>query len=210
MTLTRAFDLTGLKSATLNFATWYDIEDGWDYVYVAASNDEGKHWQILPGRHTSDKDKSGNAFGPGWTGKSGGGQTAQWIDEQVDLNAFVGQKILLRFEYVTDGAVNGPGFLLDDVTIPQLNFKDNGENGTDGWESKGWILTDNVLTQRWLVQLVSNSSNGVQVQRMNVGPDGHGELTVKDDPNGNMMLIVSAEAPVTSERAQYNYNITAQ
>jgi immune inhibitor A len=210
-TLTREFDLSGLKSATLNFSAWYDIEDGWDYVYAEASTDGGKTWNVLPGQNTSDKDKSGNAFGPGWTGKSGGGDTAEWIDEKVDLSAYAGQKILLRFEYVTDDAVNGPGFLLDDIAIPELNYSHNGENGPDGWDAKGWILTDNQLSQNWLVQLVTSGSDGVKVQRINVGPDGQGELNLPDTNNvNNMMLIVSALAPVTSEQASYSYNIMAR
>ena len=210
-TLTRAFDLSGLTSATLNFSTWYDIEEGWDYVYAEASTDGGKTWQVLPGRHTSSQDKSGNAFGPGWTGVSGGGKEPQWIDERVDLTPYAGKKILLRFEYVTDDAVNGPGMLIDDIAIPELNYRDQGENGEDDWQASGWILTDNNLKQNWLVQVVTSGSNGVNVQRMDVGPDGHGEVTIPNTAGiYNMMMLVSAIAPVTTEQASYSYNITSR
>ena len=37
MTLTGAFDLSGLTQATLSFQTWYDVEEGWDYAYVTVS-----------------------------------------------------------------------------------------------------------------------------------------------------------------------------
>jgi hypothetical protein len=210
-TLTRSVDLTGQKAATLTFSTWYDIEEGWDYLYVQASTDGGKTWQIIPGRYTNDKDKSGNAYGPGWTGKSGGGRTAQWVDERIDLSRYAGQKIELRFEYVTDDAVNGPGFLLDDVAINELNFKDGGEDGPNGWRAEGWILTDNVLSQRWLVQVLSLGNEGVQVQRLNVDSSGKGELKL---PNASgltsLIVIVSGEAAVTTERASYSYNITSR
>ena len=49
---------------------------------------------------------------------SGGGKVAQWVSEQIDLSPFAGKQILLRFEYVTDGALNKPGFLLDNIAIP--------------------------------------------------------------------------------------------
>jgi hypothetical protein len=209
-TLTRDFDLTAVKSATLGFSGWWDIEEGYDYVYIEVSTDGGKHWQILRGRQSSDNDKSGNAFGPGWTARSGGGRVPQWIDERVDLSQFAGQKVTLRFEYITDDAVNGPGFLLDDIRIPEINYSDNGENGLDGWDAQGWVLTDNKLTQRWTVQLVTSGSDGVQVQRMDVGPDGHGELTVKNPANlVSMVLIVSATTPVTTEPAPYSYSIAS-
>ena len=207
-TLTRAFDLTGLTTATLKFKAWYNIEDGWDYVYCEASTD-GHHWQVLPGRHTSTQDASGNAFGPGWTGNSGGGVTPQWINESVDLSAFAGQKVSLRFEYVTDDAINLSGFLLDDVAIPELGYAEDFAQGPGGWQAQGWILTDGTLPEGWLVEAVTPLAHGgAQVQRMDVGPDGQGTLTIKDQPGaGDTDIIVSAEAPDTTERASYTYTV---
>ena len=49
------------------------------------------------------------------------------------------------------------------------------------------------------------------MQRMVVGPDGRGQLTV---PNlGDLdeaMLIISGLTPVTTETARYKYSITQQ
>jgi hypothetical protein len=219
-TLTRPFDLRGLSSATLTFSAWYDIEDGWDYAYVEVSTDGGTRWQILPGRHTTDKNPVGNAFGPGWTGvsvspangeKGGGGEAPEWIEERVDLSPFAGKEILLRFEYVTDDAVNQSGLLLDDFAIPELKYQDGGEGGPAGWQAAGWILTDNRLTQRWLVQLVAVGRDGVTLERMDVGPDGKGQLGV--DSLGDLqeaMLIITGLAPVTTEPAKYSYTVTAR
>jgi immune inhibitor A len=217
-TLTRAFDLRDAKSATLKFLTWYDIEDGWDYAYVEASTDGGETWKILPGQHTTEEDPVGNAFGPGWTGLSGSrsgdkseSKSPKWIEEQVDLTPFAGKEILVRFEMVTDDAVNQPGLLIDNITIPEIGYADDGEAGAGGWEAVGWSLTDNSLAQRWLVQLLEIGGGEVTVQRMVVGPDGRGQLTV---PNlGDLdeaMLIISGLTPVTTEPARYNYSITQQ
>jgi immune inhibitor A len=210
-TLTRTFDLRGVSSATLTFSAWYDIEDGWDYAYIEASTDGGKHWQILRGRQSSDDDKSGNAYGPGWTGMSGGGKVPQWVSERVDLTPYAGKEVQLRFEYVTDAAVNRPGLLLDNLAISELNYSDGGENGIGGWQAAGWVLTDNTLTQHWLVQLVAANGNNVTVQRMAVGPDGKGELALTNAGQyDKLVLIVSALAPVTTEPAAYSYNITSR
>jgi hypothetical protein len=56
-TLTRAFDLRGLKAATLEYDLWYDIEHLWDYGYVMVSTDGGAHWDILsaPGSTADDR-----------------------------------------------------------------------------------------------------------------------------------------------------------
>ena len=48
-TLTREFDLSGLTTATLEFWTWYSLEENWDYAYVEVSVDYGETWTILEG-----------------------------------------------------------------------------------------------------------------------------------------------------------------
>ncbi len=208
-TLTRAFDLRNLTSATLAFSTWYDIEQGWDYAYVTASTDGGNRWQILRGRYTTDVDPVGNAFGPGWTGISGEGETPEWVDEQVDLTPFAGKEVLIRFQMVNDDAVNHAGLLIDNLAIPELNYTDAGEAGPGDWEASGWILTDNTVTQRWLAQLISIAGDNVTVQQMPVGADGRGKLTLADLGDlDEAILVISALAPVTTEAASYSYEIT--
>jgi hypothetical protein len=206
--LTRAIDLTGVDSATLRFSTWYDIEEGWDYAYVAVSTDGGEKWQLLPGRHTTDENPVGNAFGVGWTGISGGGDAPVWVEEEVDLTPFAGQEVLLRFEYVTDDAVNEAGFLLDDISIEEIGFQDDGENGPSGWESEGWLLTDNKLEQRWLVQLIRANNDAVSVEMIPVGSDGRGQLTTEGiAPGEDVVLAVSGLTQHTTEPASYSYAI---
>ena len=86
----------------------------------------------------------------------------------------------MRFEYVTDDAVNGPGLLLDNFAIPEIGYTDDAEAGAAGWESSGWVQTDNSLAQRWLVQIMEIGVGQVTVQRMVVGPDGLGQIAVSD------------------------------
>lgn len=206
-TLTRGFDLRSVKSATLTFSLWYDIEEGWDYAYVAVSTDGGQRWQILEGQATTTDNPVGNAFGPGWTGTSGG-KRPRWIEEQVDLTPFAGQEILLRFQMVTDDAVNRPGLLLDNIAIPEIGYRDDGENGAAGWEAAGWALIDNSLEQRWLVQFVGVTGKQVRVQRMVVSADGRGELKIANlGALDEAVLLISALTPVTTEPASYRYTI---
>jgi hypothetical protein len=209
-TLTRAFDLSNAKSPTLNFSTWYDLEDGWDYGYVTVSTDGGKKWQVLKGQQATDKNPVGNAFGPGYTGISGGGKTPKWVQEKVDLTPYAGKQILLRFEYVTDDAVNGPGFMVDDISIPEIGYSDGGEEGKEGWDAAGWVLTDNQLNQRWLVQLLEVGKDGaVTLQRVPIDPSGRGQISITGLGNiQDAVLAVSALAPVTTEKASYSYSIT--
>ncbi len=211
MTLTRAFDLSRTTKATLTFWTWYDIEKNFDYAYVEVSTDGGKTWDVLSGRNTSTENPNGASYGPGFTGRSGvkdEQSSAQWVQEQVDLSAYAGKQILLRFEYITDDAYNTPSFALDDVAIPEINFSDNAENGFNGWEAKGFIRTDNVLPQRYIVQVVEVGGT-TRVSRIKLDDQNRGSFTIsgfgKDVSRAE--LIVNAFAPVTTEQTQFQYSV---
>jgi len=208
MTLTRAFDLSGLQKATLEAWLWYDIEAGWDYAYVEVSTDGGQTWHILSGKHTTDYNPNGNAFGVGYTGRSGGGPEPIWVHEQVDLSPYAGGSILLRFEYITDDAVNHPGLCIDDIAIPELNYLDDVEGDT-GWEAAGFVRTDNRLPQRFVVQLIE-LDDPPRVRRMPLREQegAKGELLI-EGPGERVkaLLVVSGLTPITMETATYTYTI---
>jgi hypothetical protein len=208
-TLTRALDLRNATAPTLEFSAWFEIEDGWDYAYVEASTDGGQTWQVLPGKYTTTDNPVGNAFGPGWTGASGASDRPKWVEESVDLSAYAGEEILLRFEMVTDDAVNKPGLLIDNLRISEIDWQDDAEAGDTGWTSEGWILTDNSVQQGWLVQVLEIGDGTLTVERVEVGPDGIGELRLENMADlDEVMLAISALAPVTTEKAGYSYSIT--
>jgi hypothetical protein len=202
--LTRAFDLRGVNDATLTYWTWYDIEPNWDYGYVEISTDNGQSWTILPAPHSKSDNPSGNAFGPGYTGLSGG-----WLEERVDISAYVGQSVLIRFEYVTDDAVNHPGWTIDDIAIPEIDFVDDVEAGRGEWQAEGFVRIDNILPQRFLVQIVE-VGEGVEVRRMALDEQNRGGITITGlgATLDRAALIVSGLTPVTTELAGYEYKLT--
>ena len=87
------------------------------------------------------------------TGLSGGGTKPAWVKQTADLTAFAGKKVQLRFEYVTDAALDFDGFALDDVSIPEINFVDDAEQD-GGWTANGFIRSSNVVKQRYIVQVM--------------------------------------------------------
>jgi hypothetical protein len=206
--LTFPVDLTETDAATLHFFTWYDIEDLWDYAYIEVSEDDGETWTILETDRTTNENPNGNAYGPGYTGKSNG-LSADWVEEQVDLSDYAGENIQVRFEYVTDAAVTQPGMFIDSVSIPEIDYYQDFENGPGDWQSEGWLLTDNLLQQHWMVQVIEPVGNDVRVHRIPIDANGHGELTLTGiDTNKDLVLAVSAMAPVTVETASYEFEIT--
>ena len=210
MTLTRAFDLSSVKQATLQFATWYELEKDWDYSFVTVSTDSGTTWTTLKGTTTTTDDPQGYNYGNALTGVSGapGAETdtttrGQWIDEQFDLSAYAGKQILLRFLVVNDDAYNAPGMLIDDIRIPELNYSDDAEQGDGGWQAQGFVRTTTTFPQQWTVRLVRQSSAGTVVERVPVDEQGRATVQLKDGETG--MLVIIPTTTHTTEVAGFTY-----
>jgi immune inhibitor A len=199
-TLTRTFDLT-----QVTFWTWYDLENGWDYAYVSASTDSGQTWQSLPTLYTTIANPVGNNLGYGYTGLSGGGKRAQWVNDQANLTPFAGKQILLRFEYVTDDAVTGSGFCVDDVAIAEIGFADDAEGDT-GWDAQGFVRTANSIDQHWQLRLITFGSETTVVT---VPVDAFGQAQATLPAGRRLVLAVAATAPVTTEPAVFTYTLSA-
>lgn len=203
--LTREIDLTTVDSATLSFRTWYDIETDWDYAYVMVSGDDGQSWDLLESPRTTTRNPHQNSYGNAYTGQSG-----DWVEESFDLSAYAGQSVLLRFEYITDDATIENGFLLDDVSIPEINFFDDFEQDS-GWEAEGWVRIQNVVSQSFSLQMITiEPDKTVTVERLLTPVETpFGEWEIAPQQNGETVIfVVSAFASVTSERATIDLNLS--
>ncbi len=89
-------DLSSYYGATMEFWTKYQIEEGWDTVHVQVSTDGGTTWNDV---------------------KAYTGYQTDWIHENIDLGAYAGKVIRVRFVLISDGAVNYDGMYVDDVRI---------------------------------------------------------------------------------------------
>ncbi len=196
---TREFDLSGLTAATLRFWTWFETELGWDYAYVAASRDGGQTWEALPGRQTTEFDPVALAYGPGYSGSSGG----EWVQEEIDLTPYAGGEVLLRFEYVTDDATHERGFAVDDIEIPELAFADGVDAG-NGWQAEGFRRIEEPLPQRFLVQLIERGEpNPPKADRLELGPGNRFEIAL----DGPATIVVAAVTVGTTEAATYRWSL---
>ncbi|MBN1311888.1 MAG: immune inhibitor A [Anaerolineae bacterium] len=211
MTLTRQFDLTGVSEAQLEFDLWYLIEEGWDYGYIEVSTDDGRTWTILEGRYTTDHNPQGNAYGLGYTGRSMAQPDANsegWLHEVIDLSAYAGGKILLRFEMITDDAVNQPGMAVDNICITEIDFCDDAEQGTGEWDAQGFVRHNNILPQRFLVQVVLPVGDGsVAVLPFPLNANNQGEMTIEVGSRQAATLVVSGLTRYTTESAEYQIEI---
>jgi immune inhibitor A len=208
VTLTRAFDLSGLQTATLQAWMWYSLEVDYDYAYVAVSLDDGATWEILANDHTTLDNPSGNSYGPAFTGTSGG-ETPRWVLESFDLTPYTGQRVLLRFEVITDEALNNPGVCIDGIEIPELGYSYDADDGDGGWQAAGWVRVTDQVPQRFVVQIITVGREP-RVERVALDASMRGTVTLANlgQEVDYAVLVVSGVTPVTTEPAAYEYRIT--
>jgi len=201
--MTRAVDLSAVSTATLDFWTWFDLEDGWDYAYLLVSTDAGQTWRTLPTRHTTDDNPVGNNLGNGYTGRSGGGRTVRWVADQADLTPYAGRQIMLRFEYVTDDAVNNAGFCVDDMSISAIGWRDDAETG-GAWQTNGFVRSSNTIPQGYVARLITT---GAQTQVTPVIIDSQGLARIDVNGAERAILAVAGTAPITSLPVTFSYTV---
>lgn len=202
--LSQTFDLTSVTGeAELTFKTWYDLEEDYDYIYISASTD-GTNWEILNSENCTTANPSGNSYGCGWNG-----MTAGWIDETVDLSKYAGRQVTLRFDYVTDAAVNGKGMAIDDLAIDAIGYATDLETDLGGWTAEGFVRVQNKLPQTMNVSIVTYSKNGgVSVDQRSF----QGEILISGSELGGadaekIVLVISGTTPFTREKANYSIDL---
>ena len=209
-TLTRMFDLRGHNGPlTLSYWTWYDLEKNFDYAYLLASLD-GETWQILTTPSGTAEDPTGNSYGWAYNGPSmtfGSEDRPDWIKEQVDISQFAGQQVYLRFETITDAAVQGEGFLLDDIAIPEIGYFSDFETDQGGWSGDGFVRVQNRLPQTFRLSLIEMSSTP-QVKQYSLSGDNTLQIPIEIGGEvDEVILVISGTTRFTRQRAAYRYSI---
>ncbi|MED3554018.1 S8 family serine peptidase [Cytobacillus praedii] len=82
-------------NAFLQFKQWHNLERNYDYGHVFVSTDMENWTQKL---RVNDI-------------------TADWVNGEVDLSEYAGQRIYVGFNVTTDGSVVRPGWYIDDVQL---------------------------------------------------------------------------------------------
>ncbi|HYF77690.1 MAG TPA: S8 family serine peptidase, partial [Symbiobacteriaceae bacterium] len=93
-------DLSGMANVALRFAHWYALERNFDFARVEVSADSGASWTALAS-YTSPS----------------GGTPVGWETPTIDLSAYAGQTIQIRFRLQSDSSVQYAGWYIDDVMV---------------------------------------------------------------------------------------------
>ena len=139
---------------TLDFWSWWFIEEGWDYGFVEAQ--VGGEWQTVPLTDvasgqvvTTDANPQGNnTEGNGLTGTSGG---EYFVDEPEYLHltaTLPAGTTDVRFRYSTDAAYLDTGWFVDDVAV-------GGTPATVSSPEGNWISTTGEQDNNWSLQIIA-------------------------------------------------------
>ncbi|MBI1276808.1 MAG: PDZ domain-containing protein [Anaerolineaceae bacterium] len=142
-----------------------------------------------------------------------------WTQQEINLNAYAGKQIILRFDYVSADDKPDNGIAIDNIAIPEIGFKDDAEAGVQGWSLNGWQLIDNVVPQHYVVQYAllsgTDSPTVSRVVRL-IGPHDtatSGAWTFSLNANDILMLVVSGINDATDLPTTYtlsSQSLTAQ
>lgn len=206
--LSRAFDLRALDSATLTYEVYHDIETGYDFAYVAVSTDRGETWAGLAGEQMQGLAAEDNPSGKALTSRFYTGESDGWVQERIDLAPYAGREIVLRFSYITDPILTYGGLAVDNVSIPELGFYDDVEDSEAGWQAEGFSRVTATLPQQWHLQLITFPDGAPQVEKLPPSATGS-EVTLNlNAAGGRAILIVAASAPQTLQEASYQLAFT--
>ncbi|MFC3382827.1 immune inhibitor A domain-containing protein [Couchioplanes azureus] len=179
--LTKAVDLTGKTSAAFDLKGRYNIEEGYDYLYIEAS-ENGKDWTPIDGTiDGAPFGKDGAEPGrPTISGTSGGA----WKNIHVPLDAYAGKKIQVRLHYITDGGVSAGGFFGDDLTITAdgAAVSTDGAEGTPEWTADKFQVVGNSITALYDNFYIAGNRTYVSYDKyLKTGPYNIGWANTKPD-----------------------------
>lgn len=203
MQLSRQFDLSDVEGEIwLEYNAWFDIERDYDYVYLTASTD-GENWEILNTPACTIENKTGANYSCGYNGRSG-----EWIRQRVDLSRYAGEKVILMFEYITDAAVNGDGFVIDDISISVIDYFTDFEQDGGGWEAKGFVRVTNYLPQKLAVSIINTNPNPY-VEKYQITSTSNFNFEFKN-PAGldSPIIVISGLTRFTHQTATYRVLVT--
>ncbi len=133
ITMVSPVDLSQALSANVTFYAKWEIETGYDYVQFEVSTNGGSTWTPQCGKYTvtgnSDQDQGKPLYD--------GFQTS-WVQEEINLNDYLGQSIMCRFQIRSDQAVTEDGFYFDDFEVNAIFPNSNNLDEITGFVLNGY------------------------------------------------------------------------
>lgn len=184
-------DLSGLKTAALDFDAWYDLEEGFDFAYITLSTDGGRTWEVLHPQHEIP-----GSYGPALGGRSAAitGNQDGWLHESVSLERYAGQTVTIRIEAITDFEITGRGLAVANPVISGLATQ-------PAWQPAGFAWTGATLPQPWAVRVIRRGPSP-EVFALELDELNRGQIVVELGDEGGALMVVALN-PFVDPAADY-------
>lgn len=174
--LSNPIDLTDAIGANVTFYAKWDIENNWDYAQFEVSTNGGTSWEPQCGKFTNPG--SNNGFQPEGEPLYDGTQN-DWVLEEIDLSDYLGENILVRFEFRSDGNVNEDGFYFDDL---QINIAEDGPLAIEDNTSTAFSIFPNPVED---ILSITTPLENYTVEIFNL----QGQLVSREENNNGSKVI---------------------
>ncbi len=108
-------NLSGASYAHLQYWTKFKLEKNYDFVQIYGSTNNGSTWQTLCARYETAPSSFGGTD-PVYDGLQDG-----WVKEEMDLSAFVGGNLMIKFNLTSDAGSTDDGFYFDNFLVRKIN-----------------------------------------------------------------------------------------
>lgn len=114
ISLIAPLNLTNAIYAQMQYYTRFVLEKNYDFVQIYSSINSGASWQPLCARYETAPSSFGGT-NPVYDGLQDG-----WVKEDMNLNAFLGQNLLIKFVLTSDAGTTADGFYFDEFLVRKL------------------------------------------------------------------------------------------
>jgi hypothetical protein len=97
--------------------------------------------------------------------------------------------------------------LIDDISIPEIDYFTDFEEGSDGWESAGWVRIKNELTQNYGLALITFGDETI-VTNIPLQPDTTAVIPISlNQDTDEAVLVVTGLTRYTRQKVAYRIEI---
>ena len=103
--------------------------------------------------------------------------------------------------------MNGSGFCLDLISIPELGFLDDG-SANMGWVPDGFYLTNNRVSQEYSISVVESKDGLRTVKPLDLDADNRAKTTVLNVQElDELIIIIGSLSKSSSQPARYTITL---
>ncbi len=116
---------------------------------------------------------------------------------------------MVRFQVITDGAVNNQGIAIRRIAVPEIKYLWEGD-GDGGWNSNGFVLTGNHVEQTYWVKTIEfRRDKEILISDLYLNSEQYGEAQFQgsSDEASRVVLVVMAAAPGSSIPTSYTVTL---